>query len=68
LKAAKAFRCGWRRVQDAVIAHELCPPNERPLTLNDALALAGLPVLDTEDAAMRALAIRQLWLWLDTLG
>ena len=68
LRAASGVRCAWRRLQDAVIAHDLCPPKDRPLTLNDALELAGLGPLDTEDAAMRALAIRQLWLWLDGLG
>ena len=68
LRAAAGFRCAWRRLQDAVVAHGLCSLRERPLTLNDALSLAGLATLDTEDAAMRALAIRQLWLWLDGLG
>jgi hypothetical protein len=68
LRAASGFRCTWRRLQDAVVAHGLCSPRERPLTLNDALALAGLDALESEDAAIRALAIRQLWLWLDGLG
>jgi hypothetical protein len=68
LEGATAFRCVWRRMQEAAKVHRLCAPKDRPMTLNEGLALAGLPMVDTEDAAMRAMAIRDLWLWLDRLG
>lgn len=67
VETATGFRCVWRRMQDAAKTHRLCAPKDRPMTLNEGLALAGLPKLETEDAAMRALAIRDLWLWLDRL-
>ena len=36
-----------------------------PLTLNDCLEKLGLAPLESEDAALRALAIRALWRKLD---
>lgn len=68
VEGASGFRCVWRRVQEAAKTHRLCAPKDRPMTLADSLALAGLPPVETEDAAMRAMAIRDLWLWLDRLG
>jgi hypothetical protein len=35
--------------------------------LSDALTLAGLPTLESADAALRALAIRDLWTWMDSV-
>jgi hypothetical protein len=66
--SAIAFQCVWRRLQEAAKIHRLCTRRERPMTLNEGLALAGLPPLTSDDAAMRALAVRDLWLWLDSLG
>jgi hypothetical protein len=36
--------------------------------VNDALGLAGLPLVRSPDAALRALGLRQLCLWMDGLG
>jgi hypothetical protein len=68
VQEAAGFRCVWRRMQEAAKTHRLCAPGDRPMTLDEGLALAGLPRLDTDDAAIRALAVRDLWLWLDRLG
>jgi hypothetical protein len=35
---------------------------------NDALRLAGLPPVRSPDAALRALGLRQLSLWMDGAG
>jgi hypothetical protein len=35
------------------------------LDLNDARALAGLPIVRSCDAALRALGLRELWRWMD---
>ena len=67
LRAVRGFRCAWRRMQDAAVAHNLCARRDRPMTLNEALVLADFPPLETDDAVSRALAIRQIWLWLDAL-
>jgi len=66
-EAAGSIRCVWRRLQHAAKAHRLCSTQDRPMTLDEGLALAGLPPLQTQDAAMRALAVRDLWVWLDGL-
>jgi hypothetical protein len=39
----------------------------QPLTLSDALTAAGLTPLESADAALRALAIRDLWMWMDSV-
>jgi hypothetical protein len=66
--SAVSLHCVWRRLQEAAKTHRLCARRDRPMTLNEGLALAGLPPLASDDAAMRALAVRDLWLWLDSLG
>lgn len=66
--SAVSFQCVWRRLQEAAKTHRLCSRRDRPMTLNEGLALAGLPPLTSDDAAMRALAVRDLWIWLDSLG
>ena len=66
--SAMSFQCVWRRLQEAAKTHRLCSRRDRPMTLNEGLALAGLPPLTSDDAAMRALAVRDLWIWLDSLG
>ncbi|HTK35055.1 MAG TPA: hypothetical protein VL358_07175 [Caulobacteraceae bacterium] len=66
--AAASLTCAWRRVQEAAKTRRLYRTRERPITLNDALQFAGLKPMETDDAVMRALAIRELWLWLDRLG
>ena len=68
VRSAASLTCVWRRVQDAAKSHRLCRSGERPITLNAALRLAGLGPLESDDAVVRALAVRELWLWLDRLG
>jgi len=68
VRSAHSLNCVWRRVQEAAKTHRFCRGSERPITLNAALRLAGLKPIDSEDAVIRALAVRELWLWLERLG
>lgn len=63
--SATTVDCAWRRFQHTARRLGLAVSARTPLTLNDALALARLPELQSEDAALRALAIRALWRWMD---
>ncbi len=65
--SASSMDCAWRRFQQTGRRLRLDLPPRAPITLQDALALAGLPSLDSEDAALRALAIRNLWRWMDEM-
>ena len=64
-RSAAGVECAWRRFQQTARALGLSYSPRDPLTLNDCLSLAGLPVPISEDAALRALAIRSLWRWMD---
>ena len=66
--SAASMDCAWRRFQKTARHMGLDLPARTPITLPDALALAGLPMLETEDAALRALSIRSLWRWMDEVG
>lgn len=63
--SAASIDCAWRRFQQTARRLGLAAPTRSPVTLQDALALARLPPLESEDAAMRALSIRALWRWMD---
>lgn len=63
--SAASLDCAWRRFQQTARRIGLALPTRAPVTLHDALALARLPALESEDAAMRALSIRALWRWMD---
>jgi len=63
--SAASLDCAWRRFQQTARRIGLSTPAREPITLHDALALAGLPPLESEDAALRALSIRALWRWMD---
>ncbi len=65
LHAAASVQCAWRRFLKVSRRWGHRPEWRQPLTLDDALEIAGLPPVDSEDAAMRALAIRDLWGWMD---
>jgi hypothetical protein len=67
-RSAAGVECAWRRFQQTARRIGLAVSAHEPLTLNDCLAYAGLPVLESEDAALRALAIRSLWRWMDEVG
>jgi hypothetical protein len=65
--SAASVDCAWRRFQQTARRIGLATPVREPITLHDALALARLPPLDSEDAALRALSIRALWRWMDEI-
>ncbi len=68
VRSAAGVECAWRRFQQTARRIGLEVSAHEPLTLNDCLAYAGLPVPPSEDAALRALAIRSLWRWMDEVG
>lgn len=59
--------CVWRRFQAVARRKGIRLSRHEPLALNDCLQKLGLAPLETEDAAMRALAIRSLWRTLDSI-
>ena len=63
--SAAGVECAWRRFQGVARRRGIRLSRGEPLTLGDCLEKAGLPPLESEDAAMRALAIRALWRWMD---
>lgn len=65
--SAASLDCAWRRFQQTARRIGLATPTREPITLHDALALARLPPLESEDAALRALSIRALWRWMDEI-
>jgi hypothetical protein len=65
VNAAASVDCAWRRFLKISRRRHIPFDRHEPLTLSDALAAAGLGALDSNDAAMRALAIRRLWIWMD---
>jgi hypothetical protein len=62
---AASVECAWRRFQTVARRRGIRLSRGEPLTLSDCLEKAGLDPLTSEDAAMRALAIRALWRWMD---
>jgi hypothetical protein len=65
VRAAAGVECAWRRFQGVARARGVVFTPGAPLTLGDCLAHAGLAPLESDDAALRALAIRALWRWMD---
>jgi len=65
VRAAAGVECAWRRFQGVARARGVALTRGAPLTLGDCLAHAGLAPLESDDAALRALAIRALWRWMD---
>jgi hypothetical protein len=63
--SAASVECAWRRFQQVARRRGIRLSRGEPLALNDCLEKAGLPVPDSEDAAMRALSIRALWRWME---
>jgi len=63
--SAAGVECAWRRFRTVARQRGISLSQSEPLTLGDCLEKAGLPPLESEDAAMRALAIRALWRWMD---
>lgn len=67
LAAAAGAECAWRRFQTVARRNGIGLSRREPLALNDCLQKLGLPALESEDAAIRALAIRKLWRKLDSI-
>ena len=65
VSTAAGMECAWRRFQQVARRRGVRLSRGEPLTLNDCLEKAGLPPLESEDAAVRALAIRALWRWME---
>jgi len=65
LSSARTIDCAWRRYLRITRQRHGAFDRDAPSTLNDALVAAGLTPLETNDAALRALAIRDLWAWMD---
>jgi hypothetical protein len=61
---AYSVECAWRRY--VRLARRLGRfDRAEPVTLDDALEAAGIGAVGATDAALRALAIRELWAWMD---
>ena len=67
VKTAASVDCAWRRFLRISRQRQMAFDRHQPLTLSDALASAGLAPLESPDAALRALAIRDLWMWMDSV-
>lgn len=65
VSTAASVECAWRRFQQVARRRGVRLSRGEPLTLGDCLEKAGLPPLESEDAAVRALAIRALWRWME---
>jgi hypothetical protein len=65
LQAAAGVECAWRRFHRVAKGAGLRLDRSEGLCLEDALARIGLPAPESCDAVMRALAIRDLWAWMD---
>jgi hypothetical protein len=64
-RAAYSVDCAWRRFIRLSRQRRFAVDRNEPVTLSDAMTIAGLPPLESADAAVRALAIRDLWAWMD---
>ncbi|MFN3520760.1 MAG: hypothetical protein ACK4YQ_00815 [Phenylobacterium sp.] len=65
LAAAGGVECAWRRFQRVAHTRGLRVDRGAPLSLADCLAQAGLAPPPSEDAALRALSVGELWRWMD---
>jgi len=66
LRSADTVDCAWRRFLKLTRRRGAFDRHES-LALSDALAAARLKPLESDDAVMRALAIRRLWAWMDAI-
>ena len=58
---AAGGECAWRRFQTVARRKGIRLSRHEPLALNDCLLKLGMAPLESDDAAVRALAIRRLW-------
>ena len=64
---AAGGECAWRRFQTVARRKGIRLSRHEPLALNDCLLKLGMAPLESDDAAVRALAIRRLWRKLDNI-
>ena len=64
-QSAAGVECAWRRFHRVARVAGFRLDRSQALNLEDALTIVGLPIPESSDAAMRALAIRDLWAWMD---
>ncbi len=67
VESAAGSECAWRRFQAVARRKGIQLSRREPLALNDCLQKLGMAPLESEDAAVRALAIRRLWRKLDNI-
>lgn len=65
LQGVASVECAWRRYLKLARCRQPVFNRHEPQTLSDALAAAGLRPPESEDAVLRALAVRDLWTWMD---
>lgn len=65
VNGSASVECAWRRFMQLARRRGIRLERNQPVTLDDALRLAGLPPLASQDAALRALGIRDLWSWME---
>ncbi len=66
-EGASGSECVWRRFQAVARRKGIRLSRREPLALNDCLLKLGMAPLESDDAAVRALAIRRLWRKLDNI-
>jgi hypothetical protein len=66
IDGAASLECAWRRYL-RLARRRGCFDRSEPVTLDDALETAGLGAVGAPDAALRALGVRELWTWMDSL-
>jgi hypothetical protein len=59
-----SVECAWRRYVRLARRRGQFDRNQ-PVTLDDALEVAGIGAVGAADASLRALGIRELWSWMD---
>lgn len=67
VEGAAGSECAWRRFQTVARRKGIRLSRHEPLALNDCMLKLGMAPLDSDDAAVRALAIRRLWRKLDNI-
>jgi len=65
LDGVATVECAWRRYLKLARQRQPAFNRHEPQTLSDALTAAGLRPPESEDAVLRALAVRDLWMWMD---
>jgi len=65
-QGAASLDCAWRRYL-RLARRRGCFSRSEPVTLDDALETIGVGAVGQPDAALRALGVRELWTWMDSV-